>query len=187
MAVLDALEGIEVTICVDGQALHEYNDDEIEAQAGAVGAHQASRTVSKYIEAATGKEFAVKVTVKSPYKMDCPILSFPCRVDGMKVGSRILLKTEYECASGFEVVVNGLQHNLGGLSRRCSIKPFQFAEIKTSTSMFHRCGRIFLTINSRKQLKTLYSQGWCNSYQWCWRNLRLGISKVERLQDRHDR
>jgi hypothetical protein len=159
MAVLADLEGIEVTICVDGQALHEYNnDDEIEAQAGAVGAHQASKTVSKYIEAATGKEFAIKLTVKSPYKMDCPTLSFPCRVDGMKVCSRILLKTEYESASGFEIVVNGLKHNLGGLSRRCSIKHFQFTEIKISTSMFHRRGRIFLTIPSRKQRKTLYSQ-----------------------------
>jgi hypothetical protein len=158
MAVLDDLEGIEVTICVDGQALHEYNDDEIEAQAGAVGAHQASKTVSKYIEAATGKEFAVKVTVKSPYKMDCPTLSFRCRVDGMKVGSRGLQKTGYKSASGFETVVNGLRHNLGGLSKRCSIRHFQFAEIKTSTSMFHRGERISLTIPSRKQLKILYSQ-----------------------------
>jgi hypothetical protein len=159
MAVLDALEGIEVSICVDGQALHEYNDDDIEAQAEAVGAHQASKTVSKYIEAATGKEFAIKLTVKSPYKMDCPTLSFSCRVDGMKVEKRILRKTNYKSASGFEAVVNGLRHVLGGVSERSSIKHFQFAEIKTSTLMFHRCGRIFLTIPSRKQLKTLYSQG----------------------------
>jgi len=158
MAVLDALEGIEVTICVDGQALHEYNDDEIEAQAGAVGAHQASKTVSKYIEAATGKEFAIKTAIKSPYKMDCPTLSFLCTVDGMKVCNRILRKTNYKSASGFETVVKGLRHDLGGVSERSFIKPFQFAEIKTSTSMFHRCGRIFLTIPSRKQLKTLYSQ-----------------------------
>ena len=159
MAVLDALEGIEVTICVDGQALHEYNDDDIEAKAEAVGAHQASKTVSKYIEAATGKEFAIKLTVKSPYKMDCPTLSFSCRVDGMKVEKRILRKTNYKSASGFDSVVNGLRHVLGGVSERSSIKHFQFAEIKTSTLMFHRCGRISLTIPSRKQLKTLYSQG----------------------------
>jgi hypothetical protein len=148
MAVLNGLEGIEVTICVDGQALHEYNDDEVEAQAGAVGAHQASKTVSKYIEAATGKEFAFKVTVKPPYKMDCPALSFPCRVDGMEVDSRLFHKTEYKSASGFEIVVKGLKHNLGGLPKRCSIKHFRFAEIKTSTSMFHRRGRIFLTFPS---------------------------------------
>jgi hypothetical protein len=60
MAVLNHLEGIEVAICVDGQALHEYNDDEIEAQAGAVGAHQASKTVSKYIEAARGRSSPLK-------------------------------------------------------------------------------------------------------------------------------
>ncbi|KAH8800992.1 hypothetical protein F5882DRAFT_457358 [Hyaloscypha sp. PMI_1271] len=132
MAVLDALEGIEVSICVDGQALHEYNDDDIEAQAEAVGAHQASKTVSKYIEAATGKEFAIKLTVKSPYKMDCPTLSFSCRVDGMKVEKRILRETNYKSASGFESVVNGLRHVLGGVSERSSIKHFQFAEIKTT-------------------------------------------------------
>jgi hypothetical protein len=158
MAVLKGLEGIEVTICVDGQALQEYNDDEIEVQAGAVGAYQASKTVSKYIEAATGKEFAIKVTVKSPYKMDCPTLGFPCGVDGMDVSNRCLRKTKYKPASGFETVVNGLRHNLGGLPKQCSIKHFQFAEIKTSTSMFHRRGCIFLTIHSRKQLKTRYIQ-----------------------------
>jgi hypothetical protein len=158
MAVLNGLEGIEVTICVDGQALHEYNDDEIEVQAGAVGAYQASKTVSKYIEAATGKEFAIKVTVKSPYKMDCPTLSFLCKVDGMEICRSILQKTKYKPASGFEEVVKGLEHNLGGLSKRYFIRHFQFAEIKTSTSIFHRRGRILLTIPSRNQLKTLYSQ-----------------------------
>jgi hypothetical protein len=158
MAVLNHLEGIEVAICVDGQALHEYNDDGIEAQAGAVGAHQASKTVSKYIEAATGKEFAIKVTVKSPYKMDYPTLYILYKVDGMEVSNFYLRKTAYEPASGFERVVRGLEHNLGGLSKRCSIRHFQFAEIKTSTSMFHRRERISLTIPSRKQLKTLYSR-----------------------------
>jgi hypothetical protein len=158
MAVLANLEGIEVTICVDGQALHEYNDDEVEAQAGAVGAYQASKTVSKYIEAATGKEFAIKMRVKSPYKMDCPTLGFSCEVDGVDIGGSILRKTEYKSASGFEDVLNGLEHNLGGLSKRCSIRHFQFAEIKTSTSMFHRRERIFLTTPSRKQLKTFCGQ-----------------------------
>jgi hypothetical protein len=158
MAVLNGLEGIEVTICVDGQALHEYNDGEVEAQAGAVGAYQASKTVSKYIEAATGKEYAIKVTVKSPYKMDCPTLSFYCKVDGMAVGGKLLQKTVYKSASGFEMVVNGLEHNLGGFYKRCFIQHFKFAEIKTSTSIFHRRGRILLTIPSRNQLKTLYSQ-----------------------------
>jgi hypothetical protein len=158
MAVLNGLEGIEVTICVDGQALHEYNDDEIEVQTGAVGAYQASKTVSKYIEAATGKEFAIKMTVKSPYKMDCPTLCFYCDVDGMEVGGRIFLKTEYKSASGFETALNGLEHDLGSLSKRYYIKHFQFAEIKTSTSVFPRRGCISLTIPSRKQLKTIYSQ-----------------------------
>jgi hypothetical protein len=81
MAVLNGLEGIEVTVCVDGQALREYNDDEVEAQPGVVGAHQASKTVSKWIEADTGKDFVIKMGVKSPYQMDCPTLSFKVQVD----------------------------------------------------------------------------------------------------------
>jgi hypothetical protein len=132
MAVLDGLEGIEVTICVDSQALHEYNGDEAEAQLGAISTHQASVTVSKYIEAATGKEFAITTAVKSPYKMNCPTLAFYTKVDGKNVEVPLLFKPQYQDTVGWEHVTSGIKHNLGGISKRCSIKHFQFAEIQTS-------------------------------------------------------
>jgi hypothetical protein len=90
MAVLDGLEGIEVSVCVHGQALHEYEDNDLEAEPGDVGAYQASKTVSKYLEAVTDKEFSIKIVVKDPYEMDCPTLGFQVKVDGMVVSHPIL-------------------------------------------------------------------------------------------------
>src|ERR1700759_106583 len=98
MAVLDSLEGIEVTVCVDGQALRDYNDDEIEAKSGPFSAHQASKTVSKYIEATTGKEFSIKIVVRDLAKIDCPALNFQVNVDGMRVSCPLLLKSRYGMA-----------------------------------------------------------------------------------------
>jgi hypothetical protein len=140
MAVLEGLEGIEVTVCVDGQALNEYNDDELEVQPGAISAHQASKTVSKYVEAVTGKEFSIKTTVKSPYKMDCPCLSFLVKVDGSSVAQPLMLKRMYNRTVGWERVISGVKHYLPGASRRCSIQNFRFAEILKSKPLTSRSG-----------------------------------------------
>lgn len=88
MAILDAIRGIEVTVCVDGQALEEYDDDEFEAESGEIGEHQASRTVAKYIESCTGKEFSIKIMVNKAYKFDSPNISFELYIDGLYVRSK---------------------------------------------------------------------------------------------------
>lgn len=77
MAILNELPGIEVAICVDDQPLQEHEDeDDHEAAPGPVGAYQASKTVFKYIEAVTDKEFSIKFAVKAGYQFDCPTLGF---------------------------------------------------------------------------------------------------------------
>jgi hypothetical protein len=121
MAVLDGLEGIEVSICVGGQALHEYSDDEVEVQLGAVSSHQAAVTVSKYIEAVSGKELAIMTTVKSPYKMDSLTLAFHNRVDGKAANKPLLHNPWYKPTDVWENVASGVKHDLGGISKRCSI------------------------------------------------------------------
>jgi len=57
MAVLAGLPGLEAVICVDGEPLQEYEDDGEETfEPGPVGEYKASRTVSNYIQSASGKE-----------------------------------------------------------------------------------------------------------------------------------
>ncbi|KAF7960663.1 hypothetical protein EAE96_000337 [Botrytis aclada] len=87
MTVLEAVRGIEVTVCVDEQALQEYDDDEVEVVSADVEEYQASRTVAKYIESHTGHEFMIKIQTLDTYKPDSPILSFKIYVDGMNVSS----------------------------------------------------------------------------------------------------
>jgi hypothetical protein len=70
MAILDLVPGLEVTVCVDDHPLEEYNDDEeVEAQPGEAFQHQASRTVSKYVESITDKEFEIRCNVTSAFNM----------------------------------------------------------------------------------------------------------------------
>ena len=131
MAVLEGLEGIEITVRVDDQALVEYDDDDVEKQPGSKGEYQASKTVAKYVEAVTSKEFAISLNVKTPYKMDCPTLAFYVTVDGSAISRPLLLKSNYRNKK-WGYVVDGVSHTLESASKRCSVRHFRFAEIQTS-------------------------------------------------------
>ncbi|KAJ8066196.1 hypothetical protein OCU04_005282 [Sclerotinia nivalis] len=86
MAILEAVPGIKVTVCVDKQALQEYDDDELEAvPEGEVEKYQASRTVAKYIESRTGKNFRIKLEISKAYRFDSPTVGFFVFVDGVRV------------------------------------------------------------------------------------------------------
>ncbi|KAH0159986.1 hypothetical protein KCU67_g6903, partial [Aureobasidium melanogenum] len=76
MAVLDGLPGVEVTVVVDGQDLHEYQDADMEDD---------EDTVTKYIEAVDNANFAIKIKVSEDveFKGDC--LSFDISVDGVHI------------------------------------------------------------------------------------------------------
>ncbi|PVH81475.1 hypothetical protein DL98DRAFT_587389 [Cadophora sp. DSE1049] len=93
MALLESLPGVEVTVCVDGEALKEYNtENDIVTNKNRVAARQKSRTITKYIEATTGKGFLVKIVVKAPYKMNCHNISFTVEVDGQYIKSHLMTK-----------------------------------------------------------------------------------------------
>jgi hypothetical protein len=129
MAVFDFIKGIEVTVRVDGQALQEYDDDEIKVEPGEVGEYQASRTVSKYIEAAGDKEFSIHMSIGSPYKMDCPALYFATFVDGVELPSPVCTKTRYQSGNSLDTKIEGVKSGPHG---RTILKPFKFSSIKTS-------------------------------------------------------
>jgi len=75
--------GLEVTVCVDGKALAEYeaDNDQVEHDDPAVVQHQSKWTITKYIEATSGKAFTIKLSAKDPYELDAPNLAFEVNVD----------------------------------------------------------------------------------------------------------
>ena len=142
MAILDLVPGLEVTVCVDDHPLEEYNDDEeVEAQPGEAFQHQASRTVSKYVESITDKEFEIRCNVTSAFNMDCPTLFFTVFVDGAKLVSRLIrYKTLAASQLSYAETIKGIDLNING---RLAVKPFKFSEIKTS-SVFTQLSNLVL-------------------------------------------
>ncbi|KAG9550739.1 hypothetical protein KCU71_g14049, partial [Aureobasidium melanogenum] len=76
MAVLDGLPGVEVTVIVDGEDLHEYWDADMEDE---------EDTVTKYIEAVDGAHFAVKIKVTEDATFKGDTLAFKIKVDGSMI------------------------------------------------------------------------------------------------------
>ena len=93
MAIFDLYPGLEVNITIDGVALPEYDDDEEEApKPGPVAAYQASKTVTKYIESVSDKEFAIEVKLNPGYVMNCGSLTVSVFIDGQCLNSRSISK-----------------------------------------------------------------------------------------------
>ncbi|TEY58714.1 hypothetical protein BOTCAL_0202g00170 [Botryotinia calthae] len=129
MAILENVRGIKVTVCTDGQALQEYDDDAPEGvPAGVEGYDEAPRTVSKYIESATGKAFYIKLEISKAYKFDSPIVSFQDFVDGIKVSSKHGGKKDIPLT----IKLRGARMELD--NRQAFVMPFKFSGIITSTN-----------------------------------------------------
>jgi len=122
--------GLEVTVCVDGQALTEYEaeNDEIEHDDPSVVLHQNKWTITKYIEATTGKAFTIKLSAKEPYKLDAPNLAFEVFVDGNEIQTPLMNEAEFAKKS-WSYEVNGVITSTGNGS---TVKPMVFTKIQTS-------------------------------------------------------
>ncbi|TGO36563.1 hypothetical protein BHYA_0121g00240 [Botrytis hyacinthi] len=128
MAVLEDVRGIEVTVCVDKQALQEYDDDEPEGVPTEVeGFDKATKTVSKYIESTTGEVFYIKIEISKAYKFDSPNVSFEISVDGMSVRAKRGGKKDIPLTLEVKGVKNILDNG------RTFLMPFKFSDIITST------------------------------------------------------
>ncbi|KAI5199508.1 hypothetical protein AUEXF2481DRAFT_470 [Aureobasidium subglaciale EXF-2481] len=76
MAILDTLPGLEVSVVVNGQDLHEYQD---------AHARDEEDTVTKYIEVVSDAYFAIKVTTARKLKLPGNNLSIHVTIDGVWV------------------------------------------------------------------------------------------------------
>ncbi|KAF7939035.1 uncharacterized protein EAE98_001371 [Botrytis deweyae] len=128
MAVLEDVRGIEVTVCVDKQALQEYDDNEPECVSAEAGGYdKATKTVSKYIESTTGNLFYVNLEISKAYKFDSPNISFHVFVDGMKVCSKNCGKKDAPLTKEVKGVRDELENG------KFFLMPLKFSDIITTT------------------------------------------------------
>lgn len=90
MAILDDLPGVEVDIIVNGEALKQYEDTELQED---------KRTVTRYIEAVAGQVFAVRTTLSPDFKFRGDSLSVQVFADGKKVDCVCMTEDNKEYSS----------------------------------------------------------------------------------------
>ena len=84
IAILDALPGIEITICTEGDPTRVYDTENavVTHKDAAVASHQQNVTVTKYIESVTDQVFTIELEVQGLFKLDSPALAFEVYGDG---------------------------------------------------------------------------------------------------------
>lgn len=117
---LSALPSIDVTVCVNNRALHEYEDVEDQSST--------ARRTLRYIEASPGSNFFVRAVIDSKrLPKPTPLERLVCclYLDGKEVKSTLVT----ENASTATIDLRGLENN-----ERCTMERFKFAELMTSES-----------------------------------------------------
>ena len=115
MAITTAAPRIKTQVLVDGAALEEYEDDE---------EHTEPNSVTKYVEAKSGAEFAIRsrFTEQPQYDILTRIL-----LDGKYVmGQLAILK--YFHGDFLEQTAHGVRSNKGG---QWVLSKFAFSDLKT--------------------------------------------------------
>ncbi|KAE9368745.1 hypothetical protein N431DRAFT_347853 [Stipitochalara longipes BDJ] len=132
MAVHKDLVGLEAKVCIEGQSLKEYHTSnrEIIHTEHAVRRHHSQWTVTKYIEAKTNKEFTLKLSMKSPFFMNCPRLNLHIHVDGQPVYNFVWLRHLYDLNRGEEFVFKGPESTENNVAIR---RPMKFTRIETTS------------------------------------------------------
>jgi hypothetical protein len=91
MAILDTLPYIKSRIYVDGQPLEKFDDNEDEEHdVGPAAEYRSARTMTKYIESISDKEYAVKLDIDALHQHDSPSLLHRINIDGKQLATNVL-------------------------------------------------------------------------------------------------
>ncbi len=134
MAIHEDLPGVEVTVCLNGEASKEYpaENDDFEHEDPAVVLHNQTWTITNYIEAVTGKPFTIKMKACDPFRLQSPTIGFDVYVDGNYIDGTLLGVDEYDLIDNdWEQDVKGPPSKAG---HNYIVKPMRFTEIKSSKS-----------------------------------------------------
>ena len=85
MAITDTAPGLEVTILVDGKPLKEYRNADDPDEEG---------TITRWIEAADGKNFVVHIKAGKNFKYKAEVLGCTIYTDGNRVSSPLIRPSE---------------------------------------------------------------------------------------------
>ncbi|KFY72116.1 hypothetical protein V499_07733 [Pseudogymnoascus sp. VKM F-103] len=125
MAVIDAVPGVEVSVCVNSHPVKEYEDtDEI------IDGPLASTTVVKYIEAISDTQFTINITVHPAFdehRQTRDDLLVNAKVDGKWVDGRFRDCTKHEKFTPWTMPVVGMVNNEPG---RETISAFMFTTVE---------------------------------------------------------
>ncbi|KFY08056.1 hypothetical protein V492_06572 [Pseudogymnoascus sp. VKM F-4246] len=125
MAVIDAVPGLEISVCINGQPVNEYEDSGEE-----IDGPLASKTVVKYIEATSDTEFTIKGTVRPAFdehRQTRDDLFVSAMIDGKWVDGVCRDCTKNSEHIPWNVVLDGVRGNAAG---RGTIKAFTFTTVE---------------------------------------------------------
>jgi hypothetical protein len=140
MAILNSLPGLEVFVCIDGEPLEEYNDnEEEEVEETLVAEHQAASTVSKYVESASDKEFYINIVLGTSFKMDCETLMAPIKIDGKFIIETVFVRKSFPNSIQGPRILSTISRNVQGVvvpapgnQEQDLVQKFKFTKIDTS-------------------------------------------------------
>jgi hypothetical protein len=128
MAIHHDLPGIEVSVCMNGENIKEYQtkSDKADHCDTRVVLHQTAWAITNFIEAIEDNEFSVKISIQQPFQLDCSALSFELTVDGEWIDTEIMDYIDYKDGK-YETEMAGLlvETRAGHI-----LKPLKFAKIK---------------------------------------------------------
>jgi len=117
MAINDAVQGLEITITHDGEALIEYEDDTVMPE---------DRTTMRFIESKSDQAFAVKLKLEQGTQFRGDSLACEIKIDGTLVISPLLAKKD--CRHRAYVDVRKGCPARDGMTRK-----FEFSSVETGT------------------------------------------------------
>jgi hypothetical protein len=140
MAVLDAVPGLDVSICIDDQQLEEYSEDEEEeVEETPIAEYQAAKTVRKYVESVSDKEFEVRIVLGTSFVLNYDCVLAPNTIDSKRVPEPVIVKSHHShLMRGSRILsdvvrkVDGVTRPASGANEQVLLQKFRFAKIDTS-------------------------------------------------------
>ena len=160
MAITDVVPGVEVAITVRGNDLKEYRDNELDEEVS---------TTTRYVEAASGQTFEVRLKVKPNFRFLGDTLAFEILVDGNWMETPLIDKQQ--CGGlGYQRIIRGVTTSARTLRR------FQFATLDPGASQL---SRVFQLANMLKSQRRACRERRRDTLQASWHHQRAGDAAVE--------